>query len=127
MKLISRLRLQFSHLNDHKCRHRFNDTVNPMCPCRNEAETNEHFLLLCHCFSSQRSELFDNLYNLDPSFSKLNNKEKVTYLLYGSTSNPNTLNHVIINLVIVLTHFVIPPNFVIPDALSNPPATLCNP
>ena len=46
------------------------------------------------------SELFDNLYNLDPSFSKLNNKGKVAYLLYGSTSNPNTLNKVIINLVI---------------------------
>ena len=58
------------------------------------------FLLRCHCFSSQRSELFDNLYNLDPYFSKLNNKEKVAYLLYGSTSNPNTLNKVVINFVI---------------------------
>ena len=98
-----------------------------MCSCGTEVETNEHFLLCCHCSSSQGFELFDNLYNLDPSFSKLNNKEKVTYLLYDSTSNPNTLNHVIINLVIVLTHFVIPPNFVIPDALCNPPAILCNP
>ena len=63
--------------------------------------TNWHFLLRCNCFSSQRSELFDSLYyNLDPSFSKLNNKEKVAYLWYGSTSNPNTLNIVIINLVI---------------------------
>ena len=124
---MSHLRLQFSHLNKHKFRHGFNDTVIPMCSCGTEVETNEHFLLCCHCSSSQGFELFDNLYNLDPSFSKLNNKEKVTYLLYGSTSNPNTLNHVIINLVIVLTHFVIPPNFVIPDALCNPPATLCNP
>ena len=74
--------------------------VNPMCPCGIEVETNEHFLLRCHCFSSQRSELFDNLYNLDPSFPKLNNKEKVVYLLYGLTSNPNTLNKVVINLVI---------------------------
>ena len=50
--------------------------------------------------SSQRSELFDNLYNINPSFSKLNNKEKVSYLLYVSTSNPNTLNKILINLVI---------------------------
>ena len=100
VKLLSRIRLQFCHLNEHKFRHGFNETANPMCPCGTEVETNEHFLLRCHCFSSKRSELFDNAYNLGPSFSKLNNKEKVAYLLYGSTSNPNTLNKVAINLVI---------------------------
>ena len=53
-----------------------------MRPRGTEVETNEHFLLRYNCFSSQMSELFDNLYNLDPSFSKLNNKEKVAYLLF---------------------------------------------
>ena len=74
--------------------------VNPMCPCETEVETNEHFLLRCHCFSSLRSQLFNNLYNPDPSFSKLNNKEKLAYLFYGSINKPNTLNKVVINLVI---------------------------
>ena len=83
VKLLSRLRLQFTHLNEHKFRHGFNDTVNPMCPCGTDGETTEHFLLRCHCFSTQRSELFDYLYRLDPSFSKLNTKAKVAYLLYG--------------------------------------------
>ena len=78
----------------------FNDRVNPMCPCGTQVETNEHFLLRCHCFSTQRSALFDNLYNIDPSFPKLNNKKKVCYLLYASASNPSTLNKVVINLVI---------------------------
>ena len=100
VKLLSRLRLQFSHLNEHKFRYGFNDTINPMCPCGTEIETNEHFLLRRHCFSSQRSELLNNLYNLGPPFSKLNNKEKVAYLLHGSTSNQNTCNKVVINLVI---------------------------
>ena len=95
MKLLSRLRLQFSHLNEHIFRHGFNDMVDPMCPCGTEVETNEHCLMRCYCFSGQRSELFNNLYNLDPSFSKSNNKEKVAYLLYGSTSNPNNLNEVV--------------------------------
>ena len=31
--LLSRLRLNFSHLNEHKFRHNFNDTVDPMCTC----------------------------------------------------------------------------------------------
>ena len=71
VKLLSRLRLQFTHLNEHKLRHGFNDMVNLMCLCGTDAETTEHFLLRCHCFSTQRSELFDYLYRLDPSFSKL--------------------------------------------------------
>ena len=36
----------------------------------------------------------------DPSFSKLNTKEKVTYLLYDSTSNSSSLNKDIVKLVI---------------------------
>ena len=83
VKLLSQLRLEFNHLNEHKFRRDFNDTVNPMRPCGTDEETTEHFLLRCHCFSTQRSELFDYLYRLDPSFSKLNTKEKVAYLLYG--------------------------------------------
>ena len=46
------------------------------------------------------SELFDYLYRLDPSFSKLNTKEKVAYLLYGSRSNSSGLNKDVIKLVI---------------------------
>ena len=31
LKLLTRLRLNFSHLNEHKFRHNFNDTINLMC------------------------------------------------------------------------------------------------
>ena len=47
-KLLTRLRLKFSHLNEHKFRHGFNDTVNPICACGTEFKTTEHFLLRCH-------------------------------------------------------------------------------
>ena len=30
VKLLTRLRLQFSHLNEHKFRHGFEDTISPM-------------------------------------------------------------------------------------------------
>ena len=39
VKLFTRLRLQFSHLNEHKFRHGFCDTINPMCSCGTEVET----------------------------------------------------------------------------------------
>ena len=100
MKLSSRLRLQFTHLNEHKFRLGFNDTVNLLFSCGADVEVTEHFLLRCHFFSTQRSELFDNIYRHDPSFSKLNPKKNVAYLQYGLTSNSSSLNKDVIKLVI---------------------------
>ena len=45
VKLLTYLRLQFSHPNEHKFRHGFADTINAMCACGSEVETTEHFLL----------------------------------------------------------------------------------
>ena len=98
--MLSGLRMQFAYLNVHKFRHGFNDTKNPMCLCRAEEKTTEHFLLRCHCFSTQKIDIFDNLYNLDSSFSKLNTKYKVAYLLHNSVSNSNSLNKDITEQVI---------------------------
>ena len=67
-KLLTRLRLKSTHLNEHKFRHGFNDTINPMCACRTEVGTTEHFLLRCHFYSTLRLELFENLENIDPNF-----------------------------------------------------------
>ena len=92
--------MQFTHLNEHKFRHGFNNTVNPMCPCGTDVETTEHFLLLCLCFSTQKFELFHYLFRLDPSFSNLNTKEKVAHLLYGSRSNSSGLTKNPIKFVI---------------------------
>ena len=43
VKLLTRLRLQLSHLNEHKFRHGFDDTINAMCACGSEAETTNIF------------------------------------------------------------------------------------
>ena len=53
------------------------------------------------CFSTQRSELFDYVYRLDPSCSKLNTKKKVNYLLYVSTSNSSSLKVVSATFLLV--------------------------
>ena len=47
VKLLTRLRLKFSHLNEHKFRHNFKDTVVTMFDCGTETETTEHFFLCC--------------------------------------------------------------------------------
>ena len=101
VKLLTRSRLQFSHLNEHKSRHGFNDTVDPFCACRNEFETTQHFFLCCHFYNCQRKELFNSLEKLDPYFLKLNPKNLVQFLLYGSqTNDTKTLNRDILESVI---------------------------
>ena len=79
VKLLSRHRLQFSHLNEHKFRHGFGDTINAMCACGNEVETTEHFLLRCHLYSPQGLEIFENLEKVGSSFLNLKVKEKVSF------------------------------------------------
>ena len=47
IKLLNRLRLNFSHLKEHKFRHNFRDTINPISLSDAETETNSHYLLRC--------------------------------------------------------------------------------
>ena len=93
VKLPTRLRLQSSHLNEHKFRNGFEmkirneDTISPMCSCNVEIENNEHLLLRYHFYSSQRLELFDKINKINSSFFKLSGKDQVNILLYGYSSN----------------------------------------
>ena len=101
MGLHSVIKRQFSHLNEHKFRHGFGDTINAMCACGSEVETTEHFLLRYHLYSPQRLELFENLEKVDSSFLNLNVKDKVCFLLYDSQSATSTSsNHEILKFVI---------------------------
>ena len=68
LKLLTRLRLGLSHLNEHKFRNNFRDCLNPLCTCSIESETTNHFLLHCHHYTQSRGEggeggLFDNIKN----------------------------------------------------------------
>ena len=43
IKLITRLRLGLSHLREHKFKHSFQDTINPLCNCGQDIESSTHF------------------------------------------------------------------------------------
>ena len=47
LKLLTRLRVNLSHLREHKFRHNFLDTINPLCSCSLETESTDHYLLCC--------------------------------------------------------------------------------
>ena len=100
-KLLTCLRLKFSHLNDHKCRHSFNDTINPMCACGTEIETTEPFLVLYHFYSTLTLELFENLAKIVPIFLNSNEADQVNVLLHSYHINkPKSSNQSILKNVI---------------------------
>ena len=54
IKFITRLRLGLSHLREHKFKHSFQDSLNPLCKCGIEVESTSHFLPHCLVYSNDR-------------------------------------------------------------------------
>ena len=94
------MRLNFSHLNEHKFHNRFRDTVNPFCCCNTETETTSHYLLCCHLFSEQRTKLLENFRNLDNTLLSHCDDELLQILLYGSHKFSSSVNNKILSLTI---------------------------
>ena len=63
-KLLTRLRLGFSHLHEHKFRHCFQDTLNPLCEFGKDIESTMHFFLHCTNFLIPRQNYGSSLNRL---------------------------------------------------------------
>ena len=72
IKLLTRLRLGLSHLNEHKFKHGFNDTTNPICICGGDIESINYFFLHCPEYCEARQTLFDNIQSIDKMLLNLN-------------------------------------------------------
>ena len=97
---MTRLRLNFSHLNEDKFRHNFNDTVDPMCICGPEPETALHYFLHCNLYSTQRLEILNNACILNPSLKNYSNEKLLNILLYGSENSNCNMNKDILKATI---------------------------
>ena len=83
IKPLNRLRLHFSHLNEHKFRHNFRATIDPMCSCGLEPETTLHYLLRCNLYFDLRTELLNDICALNPTLKNLSHEKLLNILLYG--------------------------------------------
>ena len=92
VKLLSRLRLKFSHLNEHKFRHNFKDALSPMCDCGSKTETTDHFFLRCPFFAINKQKLLHDLLKIDPSLRNLKDELLLDMILYGSGKYNDTVN-----------------------------------
>ena len=98
---LTRLRVGFSHLREHKFRHGFLDIVDPICSCRtNAVENTEHYLLHCSNFTNQRTVLFDDLRNLGINYGPLDSSTLSRMLLFGNPKFSDNVNSGIIYAVI---------------------------
>ena len=100
IQYLTRLRLSLSHLREHRFRHNFNDTLNPLCPCNSEVESVSHFFLRCHFFDIERLVLMNGILNLDPDIHLLDDISVSNLLLYGSNRFSNESNKQILEISI---------------------------
>ena len=63
IRLLTKCRLEFSPLNEHKFRHNF-DCLNPFCNCGMAKEDNEHFFLHCPHFNELHQNLLGQLFRV---------------------------------------------------------------
>lgn len=88
IKLLTRLRLDLSHLSEHKFNHNFQDTINPLCPCNLEVESVSHFFLRYLRYNQIRS----TLNKIDTDILNLSGNDLVNLLLYGHEKFTPQLN-----------------------------------
>ena len=95
IKLLTQLRVEFSDLRNHRYRHNFH-CVNPCCLCQTGIEDNEHFLLHCPRFSTQRRDFLDLVSrSIDVDIIRLSSKELTNLLLYGHPDFTVVTNRII--------------------------------
>ena len=90
VKLLSRLRLKISQLNEHKFRHNFKDALSHICDCNSKTETREHFFLRGPFFAINRQKSLHGLIGL--SWRNLKDELLLDIILYSSDKYKKTVN-----------------------------------
>ena len=83
LKYLTGLCLGLSHLNEPKFNHNFQDCINPLCTCSLEPESNSHFFLRCHHYTSLHATLMNELRIIDDNILRLSENHFVQLLLFG--------------------------------------------
>ena len=86
VRLLNRLRLGFSHLREHKFRHNFADTLNPLCSCSLETEDTEYYFLRCQNNLSLCTTLMSDLNYINTAIASLKSNDLLRVILDGDES-----------------------------------------
>ena len=84
VKLLTKLRLGLSHLQKHKLKHDFLNSLNPICSCGQDIETPTH---LFHPCSNCSNIIFLNIIkSIDRNILDNNDLKNMESLLFGNSS-----------------------------------------
>ena len=101
IKLVTRLRLGLSHLNEHTfINHKFQNCTSPNCICSFENDSTIHFFLHCHFHILIRPTLFDNLKEIVNNLQELSDQTVTEMLLCGSTNLKGNQNKQILKYTV---------------------------
>ena len=82
IKNFLKIRISNSKLMIEWGRYKHLETDKRLCPlCQIDVETEFHFIMCCPCFKKERETLFQNIYNVVPTFKDKNEFEQFEYLL----------------------------------------------
>ena len=96
VNLLTKIRVSFSDLRDHRFNHNFN-CESPICLCGNEDETSVHFFLCCPRYATQRSSLLSKISDIIGSDVSVFPDEHLYHILvYGSNVYNSVSNGLII-------------------------------
>ena len=109
IKRLARLRLGLSHLHEHKFRHCFQDTLNPLCECGKYIESTMHFFLHCTNLLIPRQTLFQKIRNIDNSILSQSEVQLTQTLLYDNQNYHSSINRLII--ISTIEHLILTERF----------------
>ena len=94
------MRVGLSHLREHKFKHSFQDTLNPICTCGEDIETTSHYLLHCPDYLEEKKTLLNTISCIVPNIFDFNNDQLTEILLYGKDDLDNINNTSILDATI---------------------------
>ena len=104
VKLLTRLKLDLSHLGEHKFKHSFQDSLNPFCCCGKDIETSAHFLLHCPNYSNERSSFLNTIGSINRNILTRSGFQVTETLLYGDGNSNSVTNTFILNVTVDFRH-----------------------
>ena len=100
LKFVTRLRLGLSYLREHKFKHSFQDSINPLCSCSLDVESTIHYFLHCPQFTIERHTLLNTIGQIDNKLLDSIESNLIQHLLFGDPSKDTETNTEIVNATV---------------------------
>ena len=85
IRLITQLRLELSHLREHKFNHNFQNCINTLCSCGMDIESTSYLFFHCPIFNDKRITFLSTLSKIDCKSIETNVSSFTETLLFGNS------------------------------------------